>query len=145
MITSKSTGSYTSLCPSSLLIQAIISSDRPPRVRPWYVRSENGFLQKFATAKFCVCRTMVKSTFSSQRSSRSRGVALLPWGRGKIRNNLQRIVNHRLILYHVLIHIQSKFKLYPYIQMSKSKLGDFLNLAHFSLIATQCTQVANCK
>ena len=47
-------------------------------------------------------------------------------------SNLQRILYHRHILYHVLIHIQNEFKLYPYIWLSKGDLGDFLNLAHFS-------------
>ena len=62
----------------------------------------------------------------------AKGFPLLTWGRGKIRNNLQRILHHWHILYHVLIHIQNEFKLYPYIWLSKGDLGDFLNLAHFS-------------
>ena len=60
-------------------------------------------------------------------------------------SNLQRILYRNHNLYHVLSHIQNQFKLYPYIRLSKSYFGDFLNLAHFSLKATQCTQVANCK
>ena len=67
---------------------------------------------------------------------------LLPWGQGKIGNNLQRILYHRHILYHVLIHIQKQFKLYPYIWLSNDELADFSNLAHFSLEATQGTQIA---
>ena len=58
--------------------------------------------------------------------------SLLTWGGGKIHNNLQRILHHWHILYHVLIHIQDEFKLYTYIWLSKGDLVDFLNLAHFS-------------
>ena len=86
---------------------------------------------------------IIHLSFFRRKRTDADGGSLLTWGQGKIHNNLQRIFHHKHIRFDVLIHIKNEFKLYPYIQLSKSKLGNFLNLAHFLVMATQCTQVAN--
>ena len=63
--------------------------------------------------------------------------ALLSSGRERRNNNLQRILHHRHIHYHVLIHFQNKFKFYPYIQARSDipyKLSAFKFLRHHSSV-----------